>query len=164
MDTIITIISNVNLELAFKRSFGGQEFEYHITAGSADDSYTRLGNGLKAKLFVSDIDNWGSLHILNRSIDYIGQGDAFPNPFYIGDGERVFIPVNISDEIELKIYSISLNLVYNRKVRPKFLFGNYLVEWDGRDNSGNFVNTGVYFYHISHNGEDRTGKLIVIRR
>ncbi len=164
-DTIVAVISNVNLNSAFSRSDDEFIFQYHITSGSYDYGYTSLGNGLKARLKVSDFDNWGSLNILNSQIAFVKNDVVFPNPFYADGIEKILIPVDSgSDEVEVKIFTVSFDLVYAGKFKPEFSLGNYFVSWNGRNNSGEIVKTGVYIYYVRSGSSERVGKFVLIRK
>ena len=41
--------------------------------------------------------------------------------------------------------------------------GSYTVHWDGRDNLGNALGSGVYYYSLAHSGEVRTRQLLMLR-
>ncbi|CUT07352.1 hypothetical protein JGI9_00553 [Candidatus Kryptonium thompsonii] len=164
-DTIVAIISNVNLNSALARSSDEFVFQYHITAGSYSEGYTPLGNGLKTRLKVPDFDNWGSLNILNSQIAFVKTNDVFPNPFYADGIEKILIPVDSgSEDVEMKIFTIGFDLVYSGKFKPEFNFGNYFVSWNGRDNSGEIVKTGVYIYFVRSGNSERLGKFVLIRK
>ncbi|CUS97054.1 MXAN_6640 family putative metalloprotease [Candidatus Chrysopegis kryptomonas] len=163
-DTIIAIISNVNLSYAFNRSVDEFNFEYHITTGAYAD-YTPIGNGLKSKLNVPDFDNWGNLNILNSQVAIVKNDNVFPNPFYADGFEKLLIPVESAfQEVELKIFTAGLDLVYSAKVKPEFNFGNYFVSWNGRNNSGEIAKSGVYIYFVSAGGKEKLGKFVLIRK
>lgn len=163
-DTVVAMISNVNLNAAFNHSEDEFYFQYHITVNAPSD-YTSLGNGLKAKLKVSDFDNWGSLNILSSLVAFAGGKNVYPNPFYADGVEKILIPVgNWNDEVELKIFTPGLDLVYSNRVRPEFNFGNYFVSWNGRNSAGDLVGTGVYIYFISYGKEEKLGKFVLIRK
>lgn len=164
-DTIVAIISNVNLNSAFFRSEDEFIFQYHITAGSYTEGYTPLGNGLKARLKVPDFDNWGSLNILNSQVALVKTDEVFPNPFYADGVEKILIPVGVgTEEVEMRIFTIGFDLVYSGKFKPEFNFGNYYISWNGRDNSGEIVKTGVYIYWVRFGDGERIGKFVLIRR
>ena len=55
-------------------------------------------------------------------------------------------------------------LVYSGKFKPEFNFGNYFVSWNGRDNSGEIVKTGVYIYFVRSGNSERLGKFVLIRK
>ncbi len=164
-DTIVAIISNVNLSEAFNRSEDEFNFQYHITVNAPSGDYASLGNGLKAKLKVGDFDNWGNLNILSLSVVSAESDNVYPNPFYADGVEKILIPVgNWNDEVELKIFTAGLDLVYSDRVKPEFNFGNYFVSWNGRSSAGDLVKTGVYIYFISYGEKERLGKFVLIRK
>ncbi len=164
-DTMIAIISNVNLNEAFNRSEDEFVFHYHLTLNAPSDAYTSLGNGFKAKLKVPDFDNWGNLNILNLQVAFSKDNNAFPNPFYADGVEKILIPVDFeAEEVELKIFTSGLDLVYSNKIKPEFNFGNYFVGWNGKNNSGELVKTGVYIYYILAGSREKFGKFVLIRK
>ena len=59
---------------------------------------------------------------------------------------------------KLRVYSISGRLVAEVEGRA----GTYLV-WDGRDNSGQRVPSGVYFYGLKAGSLVQRGKWVLIR-
>jgi hypothetical protein len=166
-DTIVAIISNVNLSEAFKHSEDEFIFQYHITVNAPSRDYASIGNGLKVKLKVNDFDNWGNLNILNSHVVFVENNNVYPNPFYADGVEKILIPVgNWNDDVELKIFTAGLDLVYSNKVKPEFSweFSNYFVSWNGRNSAGDLVKTGVYIYFVSYGGSEKLGKFVLIRK
>lgn len=164
-DTVVAVISNVNLNSGFARSEDEFIFQYHITTGTYSEGYTSLGNGLRVKLIVPDFDNWGNLNILNLQVAFVKDRNVFPNPFYADGIEKILIPVDSgADEVELKIFTVGLDLVYSEKLKPEFNFGNYFVSWNGRNNLGQLVKSGVYIYFVNSGGSEKTGKFVLIRK
>ncbi len=64
--------------------------------------------------------------------------------------------------VELKIYD-----VFGREVRTllknHLIPGTYEVQWDGRDNFGAPVSSGVYFYQLKMNRDVQVRKLLLLR-
>jgi len=85
----------------------------------------------------------------------------YPNPF----NPTTNLGFGISDFglVELRIYDMAGRLVktlVNEKKAP----GNYVVQWDGRDETGRLVSTGVYFYRLQvGNGIIKTNKMLFIK-
>ncbi len=72
----------------------------------------------------------------------------FPNPFN-KETYFTFILTQIPDEIRIKIYSITGRLIkeiYVHEIEP--VVNLYKIYWDGRDQDGNFVANGIYFYKV----------------
>jgi len=97
---------------------------------------------------------------------------AYPNPFSplrhnrIGEDGHVRIQYNtIKDTyITISIYDFSMKLV-KTIVRDKYRKGGdcYSEVWDGKNESGNMVANGVYFYKLVKEGEKPLhGKIVVL--
>jgi flagellar hook assembly protein FlgD len=41
--------------------------------------------------------------------------------------------------------------------------GRYVVEWDGRDDRGGAVSSGVYFYRMTNRGFSDVKKMLLIK-
>lgn len=85
----------------------------------------------------------------------------YPNPFNI----ETVIRYRISDSgypVTLRIYSLSGDEV-GRLVDQKQALGNYSIRWDGRNNEGKEVVTGVYFYELRISNLKQVKKLILLR-
>jgi hypothetical protein len=90
----------------------------------------------------------------------------YPNPFTNATSIRYQLPVG--SDVCLRIYSFTGQLV-RTLVNAKKEAGYYNVVWDGRDDSGKKVTSGIYFYKIqTHTGlgipdYTETKKLILLR-
>jgi len=91
----------------------------------------------------------------------------YPNPFnpattipYRVGGSQFM--VHSSSHTTLKIYNILGQLV-RTLVDEEKAPGNYKVIWDGKDNSGKEVTSGIYFYRLECSGSTETRKMILLR-
>jgi hypothetical protein len=84
----------------------------------------------------------------------------YPNPFNAGTVIRFDLP-------EAGYVKISVFNVLGQTVRTladgDMDAGTRMVEWDGRDESGNPASSGVYFYRISANKFSATKKMTVLK-
>jgi hypothetical protein len=84
--------------------------------------------------------------------------DAYPNPFNPSTTFTFTIPV--SSKVELSIYD-----VYGRKVRTLLddmkEAGRYTQLWDGRDDDGRALSSGIYFCRL-HAGEYHQSKKVLL--
>jgi VWFA-related protein len=91
---------------------------------------------------------------------------AYPNPFNPEMG-YVNIRYSLSKDanVTIKIYDISGELVTTLiEEQPKEKGIEYSEPWDGRNDRGDIVANGVYFYLITTtNGEKAVGKIAVLR-
>jgi len=84
----------------------------------------------------------------------------YPNPF----NPTTTIEYSISKDswVNLSIYNVNGQLV--RTLVNEYQKSNkYKVVWDGKNNNGNQVSSGVYFYKIVTDGFVQSKKLIVLR-
>jgi flagellar hook assembly protein FlgD len=83
-----------------------------------------------------------------------------PNPFNPETNIEFALPK--PEQVRLRIFD-----VYGREVR--FLFtmwlqaGLHAVKWDGRDDDGVAVGSGVYFYRLQAGSFTETKKLVLMR-
>jgi hypothetical protein len=87
----------------------------------------------------------------------LGAAKPFPNPYRPARGELTF--GFLTTEAEISIFDASGQLVRILSERD----GDGGVAWDGRNQAGIPLGSGVYFYRIAHGDESRTGKLAVLR-
>jgi len=90
----------------------------------------------------------------------IGEIDVYPNPFVGKKHLRVTFN-KIPDGAKIFIYSVSL-----KKIRTidEVEESTHRAFWDGKDERGNLVDSGIYIYMIvDKSGNKKTGKIAVIR-
>ncbi len=78
----------------------------------------------------------------------------FPNPF--NPSTTLAFQLLQDSQISLTIYNAAGQEV-RTLVNKSFAAGTHQVEWDGRDNNGNLVSSGIYLYRMSavtNTGED----------
>ncbi|MCK4234241.1 T9SS type A sorting domain-containing protein, partial [candidate division WOR-3 bacterium] len=88
----------------------------------------------------------------------------FPNPFTRATCIRYQIPNTGSQEqqVTLKVYDITGRLV-RTLIDAKKKSGNCIAVWDTKDDRGEKVTNGVYFYRLSTNGFTEVRNLILIK-
>ncbi len=84
----------------------------------------------------------------------------YPNPFNPSTTIRYALPSR--GDVTLEIFNI-----LGRKIRTleqkEQAAGNYAVVWDGRDNAGREVASGVYFYRLKADDFEATQKMLLIK-
>lgn len=86
---------------------------------------------------------------------------GYPNPFMPGRHED-FIITNLAENTSVKIYTVSGRLVREFDAFDD-INGGFVI-WDGKDESGNFVASGIYVYFAyTDGGLSASGKVAVIR-
>ncbi len=97
---------------------------------------------------------------LSRTPEGFRLEQNYPNPF----NPNTNIGFRISDFgfIELDVYDISGRLVKSlvNENRPA---GSYSEQWDGTDNAGHKVGSGIYFYKIQSGALSQTRRMILLK-
>lgn len=89
---------------------------------------------------------------------YLAQ--SFPNPF--NPRTTITFGVTRPGSVSLKIYDVSGRLV-RALVNQELPAGHYEEAWDGRDDHGAQVASGVYFYRLSAGGFSQTRKIVLLK-
>lgn len=107
-------------------------------------------------------------------------GNAFlppyPNPFTTGTETRIYLPFKLSAScyVTFRVYSIAGRLIRSEERTEQLLPGRYTSEnplaldrafsWDGRDEAGNLVGSGLYYCAlITTSGQNAIAKIAVVR-
>jgi len=86
---------------------------------------------------------------------------GYPNPFIIGGDRARFYVDNLADESSVRIFTLDGSLV--RHIPDSQIFGSR-TEWDGRNDKGDMVASGIYLFVVSTEaGESAVGKVAVVR-
>ena len=85
---------------------------------------------------------------------------SYPNPFNSG----TLIPYSVHEptEIELAVYNLSGQKLIALRRGPSQP-GRHIVPWDGRDEAGNQLASGVYLYRLRVGDWERVRKLLLLR-
>ena len=83
-----------------------------------------------------------------------------PNPF--SPDTRIAFDLPHEGRAELRIYAVNGRLV-RTLVEEQCAEGPYSVRWDGRDDAGRPVASGVYFCTLAAPGVDESRKMILLR-
>ena len=82
----------------------------------------------------------------------------YPNPFNPITNIKFMLPEPAWVKVE--IYNI-LGKKIVTLVDEKLSTGHKIVEWDGKDNQGNEVSTGIYFYRLRAGDFTQTRKMVL---
>ena len=87
----------------------------------------------------------------------------YPNPFNASTTITYTIPKGVRERIHIEIYDI-LGRLIRTLVDDRKQPGRYTKHWDGRDNQGNRVSSGLYFHRIEAGGNfTSTRKMTILR-
>jgi hypothetical protein len=86
----------------------------------------------------------------------------YPNPFNANTVIRYSLDVSRSTHTTLKIYNI-LGEEVRTLVDKRQSKGEYQVSWNGKDNHGKEVASGIYFYRLRVGDRSETRKLLLLK-
>jgi hypothetical protein len=84
---------------------------------------------------------------------------AYPNPFNPNTNLSFSLPTAVS--YSLNIYNVAGQLV--RSYEGMGNVGLNVIMWDGKDNAGSDVSSGVYFYKLIAGGYTATNKMVMMK-
>ena len=84
----------------------------------------------------------------------------YPNPFNSGTVIRFALPQ--SEEVKLAVYNLAGQRV-GTLVKGMRQAGSYSINWDGKDEAGRDLASGVYLYELRAGEKIETRKLLLIR-
>ena len=85
----------------------------------------------------------------------------YPNPFNSGTTIRYRISSG-QHHIVLSVYNV-LGKKVRALINEETLAGEYLVQWDGKDDNGEDVTSGIYLYKLSADGYSHTRWMILVK-
>ena len=84
----------------------------------------------------------------------------YPNPFNPSTTINYNIPKD--GDVKLNIYNLKGQLVKTLVSESK-KSGSYKITWNGDDQAGNRVSSGLYFTRIESNGKTLTNKMLMLK-
>jgi len=90
----------------------------------------------------------------------IALGQNYPNPFNATTTFRYTLPRAVW--VNLEVYDLQGRLV-RRLISKRQLPGNYVVQWNGANDAGEKVSSGVYFYRLRTPSQMFNRKCILLR-
>jgi hypothetical protein len=85
----------------------------------------------------------------------------YPNP--ANSGTSLAFDLARPGEVEVTMHDAAGRVVRTLVAGSRLGAGPHAVSWDGRDDDGREVASGVYFCSVRADGEKLTGKMVVIR-
>ena len=87
-------------------------------------------------------------------------GDNFPNPF----NSTTKIMFSLNENFNIKIYINDIRGHLIKSLADGFYEkGTYTIDWNGKDNKGSNIVSGVYFYKILVNDNSFTKKMLFVK-
>ncbi len=157
---MMVIISNVNTATITSALQG---LSYTI-AESGDETFKHLSNGVHVKLNVSDPQRWSTQESVPSVVNDVL---VYPNP-YLSNGTNVVhfrLPPVVDTYASLSVFSGALERLISkelpiREIQPSEPY----ITWDGKGERHEQANSGIYFYVITVDNKQYTGKFALIRK
>lgn len=166
-DTLTILISNSDYKRATVNPVSAETAVYELYVDSSD-GLSKISDGYYKRFTVQNTAFWAASEFLNNQL--VSEGfirieseSAFPLPFRYNVHSLLYFPVkmNPDKEVELNIYSASMDLVYNSTKAIFNMFGKDIVSWNGRTTENRKLGSGVYLYVIKSGDDIVKGKLII---
>ena len=163
LDTFALFTDSIGLELGEGFNRAWEKFE--------DGNYNDFGCILSPNYcWGYDIDMWiGAVYtsdvvgVENYEIlfpDQLILHSAYPNPFNPSTIINYNIPYDSNVMITIKdIRGRIVSTLYNNY----YYHGKGSIRWDGKDNSGSSLPTGIYMYNIETDREIKNGKILYLK-
>jgi len=108
-----------------------------------------------------------SVRLENRGDDGIIEdfrlAQNYPNPFNNSTIIKFSIPSSATGNfVELNIFNVQ-GILVKKLIAEPLQQGNYSIAWNGDDNSGTVVTSGIYFYSLNSGGKTFTGKMTLLK-
>ncbi len=129
-------------------------------------AYPYAQNGM---VYASDIEGYLTILQFDSAITGVRKSPVpgrvalaqnHPNPF--NNSTTIGYQLPIYSDVTIKIYNL-LGQNVRTLVDRQQAAGRHTVVWDGRDDSGNAMASGVYFYRLTQNGISVDRKLMLLK-
>ncbi|MBU1096789.1 MAG: hypothetical protein KKB34_09940 [Bacteroidetes bacterium] len=166
-DTLVSLITNADIENGKSSPFSKTESLYTL-ATSNETGTKKIVNQYYSKLETTFPDLFVESNIFNNEevrgseINREVLDFAFPQPFVYSNNSSIFIPAepNILEIADLNIYTTGMNLVYSSS-KDIIAGEKIVVRWNGMDDSGHRLPTGIYIYVTKSGDKIKKGKIVI---
>lgn len=87
---------------------------------------------------------------------------VYPSPFIPSNGNKVIRFINLTENTEIRIYTVTGELV--KTLTKEEIGDNSVVEWDVKNDKGENVVSGIYIYLITNDkGDKKEGKFTIVK-
>lgn len=122
------------------------------------DAYGKIGYDLtQVQLSPSEVDEEQGADL---SVDRFALNQNYPNPF--NSSTQISFQILAENRVTLKIYNTGGQLVRSL-IDGNRSSGLYRVNWDGKDQAGNEVASGIYFYKLTAGNFSSIKKMILMK-
>ncbi|HEY3155238.1 MAG TPA: PKD domain-containing protein [Candidatus Eisenbacteria bacterium] len=142
------------------------DLDVHFKRSALKDLLLHVPNGATVELVITARTSGDNVPVRGTiSVVKAGPGQvvsaAAPNPFR-QDGTAISYRVGDNGPVSVRIYSVNGQLV--RSLREEYATpGAYEVRWNGRDDGGRVMPSGIYFVSVKQGLEASTTRVVLAR-
>jgi hypothetical protein len=112
-----------------------------------------------ARIKISDLNNTTEINQISEIPNNFHLMQNYPNPF----NSRTKIDFSVeAGYVSVAVFDITGSLVKSL-YRGNLEAGSYSIEWDGTDNNGSKVSSGIYYYILQNSNDHRVGKMTFLK-
>jgi hypothetical protein len=163
-------VDNILIDTAFTPAMTNQSGQvqiipsqngYRFIRGSADqaDAVTTDFANYKPQIrFVYAVETSDDDYAVQAYVTRLGNN--YPNPF--NPSTTIYFDLKENTNVRLDIFNIRGQLVktlFDAPLNP----GRHFAEWDGVDNIGNHVGSGLYLYRLETDNHTETRRMILLK-
>jgi len=141
------------------------DFDYNTDS----DAYTQAEDGFPAgdlNWFPEKKSEWMGVSAISEQVgvpvpEKFDLGQNYPNPF--NPTTTIEFRLNKAAKVNLTVYNAlgqEVKVLVNNQSQKA---GSYSVTWDGRDQAGNFVASGIYFYRLNADNLTMSKKMLMLK-
>lgn len=135
----------------------GQSLEFHQTAAAGGQSFAPyFDRGFIDIKSVTDIDEDD---IITLPKEYLLAQNS-PNPF--NPSTKIQFQLPKTDHVKLTVYNV-LGQVVRKLFDEKLEAGSHSIIFDGKDNNGGDIASGIYFYRLEASGFTKSKKMMLLK-
>ena len=102
-----------------------------------------------------------AVHPKQRPSQHFSLDQNYPNPFNPVTKIRFELPA--ASRVRLEIYDVTGRLVKTLVNKSSMPAGQYETSWNGKNNNGQSVSSGIYFYKMEADRFQKVRKMVLIK-
>ena len=166
----LQFIVDENIITGWSGELDWEKFEFPISQGehSLEWKYVKDGStveGLDCSwidfiVFPPTANIINPEHKIPSQIDKTKLIGNFPNPF--NNGTKIQYEIGVGTNVNISIYNVKGQIV-KEIINELHLPNKYIKEWNGKNNQGKFVSSGIYFCRFKTQKKEQIMKMLFLK-